>query len=188
MNYTEIEPMMNTNKLRDISEFERPSVLITPVIDIKPYEDQDFYDRCLEFRNKFVELNSAIIELEKHVNIVNARCERMNNLVQLMDLSGELREDIDSMVKKFIEYYDIQNIEKRIGELYTSRNAMMNVISLFCTKSEHNSCTLCLENPVNVFNIPCGHAMCSECSGKNRTFTCPFCRAKIDKVGNLFLG
>lgn len=179
--------MMNTNKLRSISDFERPSVLINPIIDVKPYEDQDFYDRCLEFRTKFIDLNNSILELENHVNIVNARCERMNNLVKLMDLAGELGEDVDAMVKKFVEYYDIQNIEKRIGELYSSRNAMLNVIRMFCTKSEQNSCTLCLENSVNVFNIPCGHTLCSECSNKNKALTCPFCRAKIEKVGTLFL-
>ncbi len=188
MNYTEIEPMMNTNKLRDISEFERPSVLINPIIDIKPYEDQDFYDRCLEFRNNFIDLNKAIIEVENHVKIVNARCERMNNLVHLMDLSGDLKDEIDSMVRKFVEYYDIQNIEKKMNDLYSTRNAMLNVIRLFCTKTEHNMCTLCLENSINVFNIPCGHTMCSTCTQKNTAFTCPFCRAKVDKVGNLFLG
>ncbi len=180
--------MMNTNKLRDISVFERPSVLITPVIDIKPYEDQDFYDRCLEFRNKFIDLNNAIMDVENHVKIVNARCERMNNLVKLMDTSGELKDDIDALVQKFVEYYDIQNIEKRVGELYTSRNAMLNVIRLFCVNNENNLCTLCLEKPVNVFNIPCGHTLCSTCVSKNTALTCPFCRSKVEKVGNLFLG
>ena len=179
--------MMNTNKLRDISEFERPSVLITPVIDIKPYEDQDFYDRCLEFRTKFVELNNAILDVEKHVEIVNARCERMNKLVELMDLSGEFREDIDAMVRKFVEYYDIQNIERRVSELYTSRNSMLNVICLFRSKTEQSLCNLCLENPIDVFNMPCGHTLCNTCANRNVAHTCPFCRAKIDKLGNLFL-
>lgn len=181
--------MMNTKKLKNFSELDRPKVLIRPVIDIKPFDDQEFYDKCLEFRTKFKTLNEMIVEVENHVKLVNARCDRMNNLIELMELTDEnLQSDLDGFVKRFREYYDIDNLEKRIGDLHTERNSMMNVLKLFCSKTEPNMCPLCLENEVNVFAIPCGHATCNECVSKNKSFTCAFCRSKIDRVGNLFVG
>ena len=189
MQYTEIEPMMNTKKLKSFSELDRPKVLVNPVIDIKPYHDQDFYDKCLEFRTKFKTLNEMILEVENHVKIVNSRCDRMNNLIELMELTdnNELRSDLEGFVQRFREYYDIENLEKRIGDLHTERNSMMNVIKLFCSTQEPNMCPLCLENETSMFSIPCGHTACSDCVNKNTAFTCPFCRAKIDRVGKIFL-
>ena len=178
--------MMNASKLRDLSDFERPQILIKPVIEVKPYENQDFYDRCLEFRTRYRQINDTIIELEHHVKIVNARCDRMNNLIQLMELSEDsLKHELDEFVRKFVEYYDISNVETKIGELYSSRNSMMNVLRLFTC--EPTLCALCLERSNQKFNIPCGHSMCTECEQRTRSIVCPFCRSTVEKSGNLFL-
>lgn len=188
MQYTEIQPMMNTSKLRDLSDFESPSIIIRPTVDIKPYEDQDFYDKCLEFKTKFKEVSDAIVEIESKAQILNSRCDRMNNLLKLMSLpDGELQESTKTLIRKFVEYYDIQGLEQKIGELHTVRNSMLNVIKLFQNKDPVTLCMLCLENPIEMFGIPCGHTMCTACSGKLKSFTCPFCRAEMERVGNLFL-
>lgn len=180
--------MMNASKLRDFSDFESPSIIIQPTIDITPYEDQEFYDKCLEFKTKFKEISDAIVDLEANVQIINSRCDRMNNLLKLMDLpGGELQEDTEGLIRKFIDYYDILGIEHKIETLHTTRNSMLNVINLFTGKEPVTMCMLCLENPIESFGIPCGHTMCTSCQQKLKSFTCPFCRANMDRIGNLFL-
>lgn len=42
-------------------------------------------------------------------------------------------------------------------------------------------CKICLENPINVAMVPCGHLFCYECYSKSNC-TCYNCRTKISDI------
>mmetsp|Transcript_3787 Transcript_3787/g.13534 ORF Transcript_3787/g.13534 Transcript_3787/m.13534 type:complete len:368 (-) Transcript_3787:899-2002(-) len=49
-------------------------------------------------------------------------------------------------------------------------------------------CTLCEENPIDVFLRPCGHAcMCESCLARLPRAQCPICRKTIKKARRVFL-
>ena len=52
-------------------------------------------------------------------------------------------------------------------------------------KRELNECTICLERPKCIVNVPCGHIFCEECS-KDASH-CYNCRALITHKQKIFL-
>ena len=55
-----------------------------------------------------------------------------------------------------------------------------------------NTCSLCLQNPVDTFFNPCGHTGCGECIGKlqglsrNYVMNCPLCRKNVSTTHKLY--
>ena len=55
-----------------------------------------------------------------------------------------------------------------------------------------NTCSLCLQNPVDTFFNPCGHTGCGECIGKlrgisrNYVMNCPLCRKHVATTHKLY--
>ena len=52
-------------------------------------------------------------------------------------------------------------------------------------KKEFNECSICLERPKCIVNVPCGHCFCEECS-KDASH-CYNCRAIISHKQKIFL-
>ena len=49
-------------------------------------------------------------------------------------------------------------------------------------------CPICFEKPPNVVFVPCGHAFCSDCNGRNTQNTlCMVCRTHAEKKIRLYL-
>src|SRR5690349_13338599 len=44
-------------------------------------------------------------------------------------------------------------------------------------------CVICLEEPKTMIMVPCGHyCLCTECSTKLKTSTCPICRSHVNTM------
>lgn len=85
----------------------------------------------------------------------------------------------------------VNNFHKRISEDELKRDdmckelALLNSISSSFVDTEKKSslgeCYACMNNPVTIAYVPCGHTMCVDCSNKLETSFCAVCRTRQEK-------
>jgi len=70
--------------------------------------------------------------------------------------------------RKFVAYRNLLQI----------RNSISNV-------ENEPICTICMSEPIKQVSVPCGHAFCNTCMGKQ--YSCYICRCRIERKIRLFL-
>jgi WD40 repeat protein len=75
----------------------------------------------------------------------------------------------------------------KVPEFQRNNNTVFNKINKYVKRF---TCSICLENEINLLLNPCGHPYCKNCIDKwlNKNASCPLCRKKIESVTNINLG
>lgn len=126
---------------------------------------------------------------------IQSKVERAEKeIAALTDLMGRLSKDT-SYTQKMQEIIDQFIQDAKLDELKASYTEAANEVQKYqgafdlCKDADiHNKymCFVCLERSVNVYNDPCGHTLCDECSSKTGT-RCPMCRAAVGRKGRFYL-
>jgi len=93
--------------------------------------------------------------------------------------SEALRTAILNYASSQYEAFGIKRDYIELCTLYSKYQALRSVLLLRqITESSPPTCTICMNESVNMTLIPCGHTFCSPCGSKQRS-TCYICRVGI---------
>lgn len=98
----------------------------------------------------------------------------------------ELIEHIETFVETSLSHLE-SKVEEMKDECRLLSVELKKGIKLFRCKtmvSGPNLCSICLNEPISMFCIPCGHTYCSKCICSTKK--CHICRAEIHRVNKLF--
>ena len=119
-------------------------------------------------KQKNVFYEKIIIEVSKDQTILNEKDIDTNFLYKLLKKQKIMElQNIDYMIKN------------KESELLIANKKQKN------EKKEFNECSICLEKPKDMVNVPCGHCFCSKCT--KEASHCFICREKILHKQKLFL-
>lgn len=124
------------------------------------------------------EVLKAEIELaEMSLKLLESDETLLSNVVQNIN-NSQLKQKISDILTEYKDQNGIAQKRLNIMELYTERAEMINEIKRLFVKMniQANFCSLCLENPVDVYLKECGHTYCARCLGRNVHPRCPMCR------------
>lgn len=139
---------------------------------------KEYYDKSKEDVNK-------INDFKLFVNSIN---QKYNDL----DVS-----ELNETVLKMVQNINKDNKIKELNDKYIKQSYIVNLYIHKFIKQVNgcnigNTCSLCLERPVDTFMEPCGHTGCSQCIEKlkerNNEYNCNcfLCRKRVMKFHKLY--
>lgn len=176
--------------------------------EIKKHKEKinKFIESFKEIKNDFIiELNKyKDIEAEYKINYEKLQSDinKINDFKEFSILINTKYEDINikdlnEQILKITEEIKENNSVRELESKYRIQNYMINLylnnfIREINSCNSGNTCSLCLQRPVDVFMEPCGHTGCSECINKMKERTgeyncnCFLCRKTIIKFHKLY--
>jgi hypothetical protein len=123
------------------------------------------------FRKKYRTLKNINISKNININIINGKIETLSS------------EDEELLYR--ILYNKKRNILMDLGsaiEMYSIKH-IINKKDKFA--EVEYCCKICLENPINIATLPCGHLFCNPCYLKSNNI-CYNCRSHIKSVVKIY--
>jgi hypothetical protein len=158
------------------------------VADEEVSEYAQFLKDVTDFHTRYNNLKGEIIVAENDFIEINETYEK------LVKMASTLQDD--TKMKELIEQYkvDFKYDEKKatIEKLKETRAMMTKVQAKLRWKPPISfKCFVCLENVVDTFLDPCGHATCTKCWEKHvhsrpSVHKCPGCRAIVNNPRRIY--
>jgi predicted Zn-ribbon and HTH transcriptional regulator len=153
-------------------------------------EYAEFIKSVSDFHTKYNSLKLDIVFAENELIDIDYTYEKLTRIIK--DLKNE---NSESKLNEIIEQYkvDFKFDEKKENlEKLRETHALMTKVQAKLTWRPPTSfrCFVCLENVVDTFLDPCGHAVCMKCWEKNdrggHNSRCPGCRATVYNARRIY--
>lgn len=144
--------------------------------------------KVLEIENQY---KKQIKETKEDVKKINTFNDFLKKIVdQFPEGDNEeiniITSDLVSLSEKIQNNNDCMKIRKEYQKELYILNEYFSFLKKINTGNVGNTCSLCLQNPVNTFFNPCGHTGCSDCikalyerSENEYNVNCFICRKRI---------
>lgn len=193
-----------TNLIDDIPETYNEDKDDKDILEHKKIVNE-FQQTVIDFIEKINKQKEIILTKEKdfkisYENIKNDidKLKDFYNFMSTIDnkYSDVVFENINQSILDVSEKINDNNNHEQIKKDFLKENFIYNLY-IDCIKSINtfnsgNTCSLCLQRPVDTFMEPCGHTACSECiktlQNRNGEYNCNcfLCRKSIFKFHKLY--
>ena len=134
--------------------------------------------------------NKIINILKKYDNQFKNINDIYKHLYELDDMGSDHLNKIDREFKVYaMNYFKKVNLQTKL-EIYKKNIDIINVLKKQINKIHSINfipyCNICMTNIVDVFIIPCGHTICSECLKKSEK-KCFVCRCTVEQTKKLYI-
>jgi hypothetical protein len=151
----------------------------------------DLHDSMETIRQEYIALVPEV--LTGYMNLYSKK-EKTSLMLSVIDKLGNKDVKYVDMLTKLVDQFDrdecITEDAEKLKEKTTKMLSLRNVFSL-CKDVDVMSnymCFVCLERPVTLMIIPCGHVICENCTTRSALHVCPFCRGSVSQFKKMFLG
>ena len=156
------------------------------VRDDEVSEYEDFIKSVSDFHTKYNSLKLEIRIAENELSDIDDTHEKLRRIIN--DVKND---NSESKLNEIIEQYkiDFNIVEKKtnLEKMREAREVMSKVQAKLTWKPPVSfRCFVCLENVVDTFLDPCGHAVCVKCWEKNARSQCPGCRATVNNARHIY--
>jgi len=158
----------------DLYNFSTLFIEFKKYVLLKKYELDELY----KIKTKILE---CIEDIENKINILFDNDSKREEILNNIKFYARKKIENLNIVTHENEYHII--FEKYQRLLYAIINVKVNIFGE-CNKEP---CHICLENPINIVAVPCGHTLCSKCSSLSIDNRCYFCRGNIKKYTRLYI-
>jgi lysyl-tRNA synthetase class I len=149
-----------------------------------------------DFKNQQEKMEQAESNMKQIIKDTQNDIKLLNSfIVFLKGVSSKYGNKTGKIEKDILEICD--DIDKQtkleeIKQIYIQEKTIffqyLNIIKLINQMNTGSTCSICLQDNVDMYFNPCGHTACSTCCEKTMISTnqCPLCRKKIDKTQKLY--
>lgn len=149
-----------------------------------------------DFKNQQEKLEQAESNMKQMIEDTQNDIKLLNSFIAfLKGVSSKYGKKTGKIEKEILEICD--DIDKQtkleeIKQIYIQEKTIyfqyLNIIKLINQMNTGSTCSICLQDNVDMYFNPCGHTACSTCCEKTLISTnqCPLCRKTIDKTQKLY--
>ena len=120
--------------------------------------------------------------------------QQIDNLLAL-EVNGATLDVLKAFNQYMISFFKEQNIKEKFDSFVLARKrfSVFRDVLMTCKKTlkatdetaDSSACIICMQEPVKMAFVPCGHTFCLSCANKVIS-TCYICRAKINSKLKLY--
>lgn len=161
------------------------------IADEEVSEYAEFLKDVTDFHTKYNSLKGEIIIAENDFAEISETYEKLVKMISTLK-----NDNSESKMNELIEQYkiDFKYDEKKanLEKLRETRALMTKVQAKLKWKPPTSfKCFMCLENVVDTFLDPCGHAACAKCWEKHvhsrpSVHKCPGCRSTVNNARRIY--
>jgi len=185
MNYTELTDDMEIDfdlvtKLALLRNASLPAVENLP--------DDPALEHLQAAKQRYVACIDAILETSKLIETKQSDLDTMNELLKKLGPAvGRYKESLRTVLDDFETNEGLEEARTKLARLTAEYSSLSKVFELVKEPSQF-LCFTCLDRSIEHVFIPCGHAVCVQCSIRMaQTVNCPFCRSPIMNRQKMFL-
>lgn len=149
----------------------------------------DSYDRA------YFDLFTSDEELMSNINKFMELSKQLNTVLAL-DVNDASMDVFASITKYLVEFFKKHNIKMKFDKFIAARKKfiVLRDLIMMCHKTikhtdeecEAPPCSICMNGPVKMAFVPCGHTFCLSCATKQNLQACYICRTKISSKLKLY--
>jgi len=150
---------------------------------------------CDAYDKSYFDLFEADEQLIANIKKFTEISSQINTILAL-EVNDAYLEVFASITKYLSEFFKKQNIKEKFETFILARKKFIVIreLILMCYKTvkhtdegnEAPNCTICINNPVKMAFVPCGHTFCLSCATKQNLQACYICRTKINSKLKLY--
>lgn len=185
MNYTELTDDMEI----DFDLVTKIALLRNkqlPVVENPP--DDPALEHLQAAKQRYVACIDAILETSRLIERKQNDLDTLNELLKKLGPAiGKYKESLTTVLDDFETNEGLEEARTILAQLTAEYSSLSKVFELVEEPSRF-LCFTCLDRSIEHVFIPCGHAVCAQCSVRmDRTINCPFCRTPIMNRQKIFL-
>lgn len=154
-------------------------------------EYEEFIKSVTDFHTKYNSLKTDIIFAENQLADIEDTFKKLTRIVS--DLKNDNSESkLNEIIEQYKIDFDMDAKTTNLEKMREARALMTKVQAKLKWKPPVSfRCFVCLENVVDTFLDPCGHAVCVKCWEKNirgnaQLHRCPGCRSNVNNARRIF--
>jgi hypothetical protein len=150
---------------------------------------------CESYDKAYFDLFESDEELMLNIKKFTELSKQLNTIL-LLDVNDASLDVFASITKYLSEFFKKQNIKEKFDTFLLARKKfiVLRDLIMMCHKTvtrtdegnEAPNCTICINNPVKMAFVPCGHTFCLSCATKQNLQVCYICRTKIGSKLKLY--
>lgn len=150
---------------------------------------------CDSYDKAYFDLFESDEELMLNIKKFTELSKQLNTVLAL-DVNDASLDVFASITKYLGEFFKKHNIKDKFNAFLLARKKfiVLRDLIMMCHKavvrtdegSEPPSCSICMNGPVKMAFVPCGHTFCLSCATKQHLQVCYICRTKISSKLKLY--
>lgn len=136
--------------------------------------EESYSNVAMRFKNEYKSITNQIQLIEETVEKFEKDLVILSNAGENI-ASSEMKQQLKQVCEDYIASNQLDQIKQNVEELYKKQKSYLKAMSPLLHEFDHFTCPICFEREVYVYNQPCGHTLCIECSRQSKK--CPMCRA-----------
>ena len=150
---------------------------------------------CDSYDKAYFDLFESDEELMLNIKKFTELSKQINTVLAL-DINDASLDVFASITKYLGEFFKKQNIKEKFDKFILARKKfiVLRDLIMMCHKTvirtdesnEPPPCTICMNGPVKMAFVPCGHTFCLSCATKQNLQACYICRTKISSKLKLY--
>jgi hypothetical protein len=150
---------------------------------------------CDSYDKAYFDLFKSDEELMFNIEKFTELSKQLNTILAL-DVNDASLDVYASITKYLSEFFKKQNIKANFDKFILARKKfiVLRDLILMCNKTvtrtdesnEPPQCSICMNSPVKMAFVPCGHTFCLPCATKQNLQACYICRTKINSKLKLY--
>ena len=150
---------------------------------------------CNSYDKAYFELFESDEQLMLNIKKFTELSKQLNTILAL-DLNDASLDVFASITKYLGEFLKKQNIKDKFDTFLLARKKfiVLRDLIMMCHKTvtrtdegcDAPNCSICMNGPVKMAFVPCGHTFCLSCATKQNLQACYICRCKISSKLKLY--
>lgn len=134
-------------------------------------------------------LDAQIRSTEKAIKVIKDQIYILEHMhegfatVAMGDLMTEVEKKKKEILEELQALHGLEVINR--DKLEAKIKALASVYNIIRSTPMIHICPVCLTNEVNVYNDPCGHTLCQNCSHHSGMY-CHMCRMKVKSIRSIY--
>ncbi len=159
--------------------------------NIKKYTKLGF-EKLRDSIQTYLTLNEKRDEIRREIDsIYKDRNEVLHGIRKIsqgkvVDSVSSITNDIEKMVTEVTinKVEQQQAIENELRKMIKVLNSLRDVYGINKNLKNNHVCPICMNNPIAIYCVPCGHTYCRTCMTRDY---CDICRSRITKKNPLYI-
>ena len=150
---------------------------------------------CNSYDKAYFDLFESDEVLMLNIKKFTELSKQINTILDLDTNDASL--DVFASIAKYLsEFFKKQNIKEKFDKFILARKKfiVLRDLIMMCHKTvsrtdegcEPPPCSICMNSPVKMAFVPCGHTFCLSCATKQNLQACYICRTKINSKLKLY--
>ena len=152
------------------------------------YDISQYVQKCKEFKTLLSNIISKLNTAQEDYVTQSTKVQKLLDIIQCLKHHFNNQNDIirQLTLASDKESLSLGKLEDELLYIKKTLYVLHKASPHFVQNDPRKLCSICVENEVDVCNVPCGHTMCSGCSNMISSRNCFICRTEIQNTIKLY--